>query len=336
KEIIANLNETTKSLNTIVSKNEQAVNEIIANIKNVTDTLDNALKDKDEEISRIVDNFADLSDNLKSFSKDLDAILNGEKDNISQSIANIRDLTDKAAITVENLNKITTDAYEGKGTLGMLLADNETRDKLKDTINTLSDMTAKANKLVLEIETGFESITAFGDYRGRFDIRLRPNDRKFYLAGVSNNPIGSTKNTRTYIAGSATPGVPFTYYEDKEEVRESPLVFSLQYAMLFNDGMFTLRGGLFDSRLGFGVDYKPIDSQKLYLTLEASDFYRTHYGAYGKANLKYYFLEHFFVQAGWDDMFSGARSSFTVGGGITFIDDDIKYVITSVPLPSMQ
>jgi phospholipid/cholesterol/gamma-HCH transport system substrate-binding protein len=336
REIIKNLNETIKSLNSIVNKNEEAINDIISNVKTVTDTLEAALGDKDKEISDMVDNFAALSDNLKQFSEDLEAILSGEKDNLSQSIANIRDLTDKASVTIDNLNKITSDAYEGKGTLGMLLADNETRDKLKGTINSLADMTTKANNLVIEIETGFESLTAFGDYRGRFDVRLRPNDRKFYLAGVSNNPVGTVKNTRTYIAGSGTPGVPFTYYEEKEEIRESSLVFSLQYAMLFNGGMFTLRGGLFDSRLGFGADFKPFDSQKLYLTFEASDFYRTHYGTYGKANLKYYFLDNFFVQAGWDDMFSGAFSSFSVGGGITFIDDDLKYVITSVPLPSMQ
>jgi phospholipid/cholesterol/gamma-HCH transport system substrate-binding protein len=336
REIISNMNEAVKSLNSIVTKNEQAINDIVANIKDITETFEAAVGSKDKEIGDMVDNFAALSENLKRFSEDLDEILNGERDNISQSIANIRTLTDKVAVSVDNLNKITTDAHEGKGTIGMLLADNETRNKLKTTIDTLADMTTKANQLVVEIETGFESLTAFGDYRGRFDIRLRPNDRKYYLAGVSNSPIGISKNTRTYISGTGTPGSPFTYYEEKEEVRESPLVFSLQYAMLFNGEMFTLRGGLFDSRLGFGLDYKPFDSQKLYLTLEASDFYRTHYGTYGRANLKYYFLDHFFVQAGWDDMFSGSRSSFSIGGGITFIDDDIKYIISSVPLPSMQ
>jgi phospholipid/cholesterol/gamma-HCH transport system substrate-binding protein len=335
REIIGNMNEAVRTLNTIVQRNEQTIGEIVDNIRGVTGTLETALGNKDKEINDIVENFAALSDNLKRFSEDLEALMRGEKDNISQSLANIRNLTDNASVSIDNLNKITTDAYEGKGTIGMLLADNETRDKLKETINSLADMATKANSLVVEIETGFESLTAFGDYRGRFDVRLRPNDRKFYLAGVSNNPLGTSKNTKTYIAGTGTPGVPFTYYEEKEEIRESPLVFSLQYAMLFNGDMFTVRGGLFDSRLGFALDYKPFESQKLYLTMEASDFYRDRYGTYGRANLKYYFLDHFFVQAGWDDMFSGSRSGFTVGGGITFIDDDLKYIISSVPMPSM-
>jgi phospholipid/cholesterol/gamma-HCH transport system substrate-binding protein len=96
--------------------------------------------------------------------------------------------------------------------------------------------------------------------------------------------------------------------------------------------MFTIRGGLIESSIGFGFDIKPFENHNLYLTLEASNFFRDTYGTYGKLNAKYYFLDNFFVQTGWDDLFS-SRSSYSVGVGVNFIDNDIKYLLSSVPLP---
>jgi hypothetical protein len=44
------MNEEVKSLNSILTKNEQSINEIVANVNEITATFETALGSKDKEI----------------------------------------------------------------------------------------------------------------------------------------------------------------------------------------------------------------------------------------------------------------------------------------------
>ena len=45
------------------------------------------------------------------------------------------------------------------------------------------------------------------------------------------------------------------------------------------------------------------------------------------------FLKYFFVQAGYDNILNKKVDTFFVGGAIRFEDDDLKYIMGSVPIP---
>ncbi|MFQ5586534.1 MAG: MCE family protein, partial [Thermodesulfobacteriota bacterium] len=53
-----------------------------------------------------------------------------------------------------------------------------------------------------------------------------------------------------------------------------------------------------------------------------------------KAGLTYKLTRFFFLTGGYDDFVSKIDlESYYVGGGLTFEDDDIKYLLGSVPIP---
>jgi phospholipid/cholesterol/gamma-HCH transport system substrate-binding protein len=70
------------------------------------------------------------------------------------------------------------------------------------------------------------------------------------------------------------------------------------------------------------------------LTFEAFDF-DPDSNPHLKAYVDYSFLNHLFLTAGMDDFISkDGNESFFVGGGIRFMDDDLKYLLGRLPTPS--
>ncbi|HEY6842576.1 MAG TPA: hypothetical protein VI391_00275 [Thermoanaerobaculia bacterium] len=98
----------------------------------------------------------------------------------------------------------------------------------------------------------------------------------------------------------------------------------------------SVRIGLFDSTGGAGVDYQY--NNRLRFTGELFDLSRRydpnpHLRLYGE-----YIFRHekpntpqLFVTSGVDNVFN--KTAVTFGGGIRWRDDDLKYLLGSVPLP---
>ena len=98
-----------------------------------------------------------------------------------------------------------------------------------------------------------------------------------------------------------------------------------------------MRLGLIDSTGGAGVDY--IYNNRIRVTGEAFDFgHRTgdnnpHLRLYGE----YVFRQErqttptIFIRSGVDNVLN--HTAFTLGGGIRWRDDDLKYLLGSIPIP---
>lgn len=328
QDILTNLKESTDTLNHILASNQSDIRNIVSKLSNIADTIEGATAGQTTEIREIIANIHDMSENLKNFSEKIDTFMGEEQGDLQASIGNIKEITDKLKNTMDKID-------DGSGTIGMLISDNETRDNLKGTINTLHDLTSKADQLVIELQAGAELLTNDSEYKGKIDVRIRPNAGRFYLIGVGNDPIGTTLTTNTlYTKTDYTSGQTHMYREKKEKTTEDAIVFDLQYGLVFNK-LLSFRGGLFDSKVGFALDVMPWRNEDLLVTFQASDFSRDSGGVRTRINAKYFVLNNLFVQAGWDDMTSG-NSNFTVGAGIRFTDNDLKTVIGSVPLSSLS
>jgi phospholipid/cholesterol/gamma-HCH transport system substrate-binding protein len=96
-----------------------------------------------------------------------------------------------------------------------------------------------------------------------------------------------------------------------------------------------VRVGLFDSTGGVGADYKFND--RLRVTGEAFDFGKKRDDAPHLRMLGEYVFRHekphtpmLFITSGIDNPLND--TSFVVGGGIRWRDEDLKYLIGSIPL----
>jgi phospholipid/cholesterol/gamma-HCH transport system substrate-binding protein len=79
------------------------------------------------------------------------------------------------------------------------------------------------------------------------------------------------------------------------------------------------------------ADY-PLFDRQLWLTMEAFDFDRPgNLDPHLRLTGRWRFHPNFFLMGGYDDPLVGDRQSFFLGGGISWNDDDLKYLLGSAP-----
>jgi phospholipid/cholesterol/gamma-HCH transport system substrate-binding protein len=302
--------------------------------------------------------FRETMDNFASFSADLRELSAENRGRVSDTLENLQAASAQLERTRSAVEKLANDVEQGKGVMGKLVSDQKTAEDLDTTLASLRDISQKINegkgtlgKLVNDETTVTQlnkTLESFGDYQQKFEdfktyvgfrgewltdmdegkgyltLRVQPKKDKYYELAILRDP-GLSETTRSRTT-TTTDGVSTT--TTRVEREEDELKFSLQVAKRFYD--LVVRGGILESSAGLGLDYYLL-GDNLRLSVEAFDFGRdegTHYKAYANFN----FLKYFFITAGYDDFGVGSRRTPLVGGGLNFLDDDIKYLLTGAPV----
>jgi phospholipid/cholesterol/gamma-HCH transport system substrate-binding protein len=139
--------------------------------------------------------------------------------------------------------------------------------------------------------------------------------------------------TTTLITGSDPPAVG-TNYTTYENEKKRELLINAQIARRF--GLFTLRGGVFESTGGFGVDFQP--ASKVSLSAEVFDFgqgggpyvraYGTLYPFFNPALANP--INWIYLSGGADNILTEDRDYF-FGLGLRLTDNDLKGITGFIP-----
>jgi phospholipid/cholesterol/gamma-HCH transport system substrate-binding protein len=115
-----------------------------------------------------------------------------------------------------------------------------------------------------------------------------------------------------------------------EEYDKNGFLFNVQIGKRFKD--LAIRGGIMESTGGAGLEYFFLND-KLRLSLDAFDF-SSDRRAHLKTGVEYQLFKHVYLSAGWDDFISNQGNSSPFAGiSIRFEDDDLKYLLTTTPIP---
>lgn len=354
QEVAENINKLTNSLANVVGgeKGKASLNSIIENIKEMVATLNRTVQENNDDVTNIIVN-------LSEFSETLNKIGNTNREDIRGIISNVRKASEKMEALIVGINDITSKINRGKGTIGKLVNEEETVNNLNEALASLKTITDKINsgegsigKLINEDET-VENINAslvsindylqkqdqyktYLNYRGEYlfdndelksylSLRIQPKEDKYYLLQIVDDPSGKeevTDITRT------TNGVTTT--EHIVETDKDGLKFSAQIAKRYYD--IGLRGGLFESTGGVGLDYY-LFNDRLTLSLEAFDFDPDR-NAHLKFKADYRPFKYIYITSGFDNFISDeGKESFFIGAGISFADEDIKSLLSDIPIP---
>lgn len=330
--IAGDVMEVTASLkNTVGSvEGEENIRAIIHNTRVITEDLGRIVRQNDAKLSLMVENLSEASVEMRRAFATLNSIVEkvdrGEGtigqlvenkeafDNLNQSLASLRNITDK-------INR-------GEGSIGKLVNDEDTVENLNASLQSLGKSMEGIDRFVSKSEQfrtflGYRGEYLFdsGDGKSYLDLTIRPKEDYFYVLGLVTDPRGE----RT-VTDSTTKGVTTR----TESWEKNELLFTAQIGKRFKD--IALRGGVFESTGGVGVDYFALDD-RLKLTFEAFDF-GSDRNAHLKTYAEYRLLKHIYLSAGWDDVISneGGESPF-IGFAIRFEDEDLKYLLGSVPIP---
>jgi len=332
--IASDVMKVTSSLKDVVGseKGEASLKAIIENTRSITENLNRVVTQNDEKLNLMITNLGEASAEMRKTFAALNSVverIDSGEGTIGQLVEN-KDVFDNLNQTLASIRGITGKINQGEGTIGRLINDEDTVDNLNAGLKSIDKSMEGIERYVSKAEQ-FKTFLSYrgeylfdsGDGKGYFDLTIRPKEDKFYVLGIVADPRGSLTVTDTSVGGA-----PATRTETWER---DELLFTAQIGKRFKD--IALRGGIFESTGGAGIDYFAFDD-KLQLTFEAFDF-DSDKNAHLKAYAEYRLLKHIYLSAGWDDFISneGNESPF-VGFSIKFEDEDLKYLLGSVPIPN--
>jgi phospholipid/cholesterol/gamma-HCH transport system substrate-binding protein len=364
--IATDVKAITESLRSVMAgpQGQQRLEDIVENVRLITAQVRELVAANRSNVDATLTNMrvitADLRVEIPKLAASLDRVANqlggtvGEnREDLRRIVENLKTLSTDLKTTTANLNDITGKVRSGEGTVGKLLYSDEAHDKLTKALGSvdsgvteLKNTLGRIGRIQLDLgvkadyyagmstnSEGFENLG--GNSRSAVTARLVPNpeNNRFYNIELSDDPRGRRRDKVTIV----TRTDPATGATTQEQIRETrfdrDFVISAQAGWVLDD--LAVRIGLFDSSGGVGADYRFNDRIKV--TGEAFDFGgkrddNPHLRLFGEYTVRHEKprTPRLFVTSGIDNPLND--TAFIVGGGIRWRDEDLKYLLGSLPL----
>lgn len=322
--ILENTRQLTKNLNAVVVSNEANLRAMLENTRQLSGNLNRVVVQNDEKFGQVIDNLKGASREMEKTFASLSEITEGVKkgEGTVGELVKSKDMAQKLNQTFASLQEVTDKINQGRGTIGKLVNDEETVNNLNQSLSGINRYINRTEGFRTHIGYRGEYLTDKSSAKSYLDLRIQSRQDYFYLLGLAVDPRGRRTVTESTTAGVTTV---------TEEFDKSGLLFNAMIGKRFQD--IAVRGGIMESTGGAGLDLY-LFKDKLKLTFEAFDFADDR-KAHLKAGGEYRLMKNLYLNAGWDDFISdkGNRSPY-VGLSIRFEDEDLKYLLGSVPVPT--
>lgn len=305
----------------------QTIKQIVENLRATSEILRGQVMENLASFSKILgENAPRIAENLGVLSETLASIATRNREVVSESLDQIRDASRKFDDSLDSLARITKKIDEGHGTLGKLVNDEATIQKINHTIDGIDSFVSRADKFRTLIRYRGEYETLERQVKSYVALRLQPREDKYYQFEVVDDPLPVSSEQRTTT--TTTQGGTQTTTVTDQTVSRHQLKFSAEFAKRLAD--LTFRGGILESSAGVGLDLHALDDQAT-LSLEAFDFTRAT-NPYLKALLEVSLLKYFFLAGGVNDaanrdLLKQGKTDWYAGGGLRFDDEDLRYLL---------
>ncbi len=343
-EIIENVRLITAETRALIAANRGNVDATLQNTRVITEHLR-------AEIPR-------LADSIDRIAQQMSGTLGENRPDVRAVVQNLRGLSGDLRTTADNLNDITGKVRTGEGTVGKLLYSDEAHDRLTSAlasveggVKTLQETLGRAGRIQMDLgiradyhaglsRQDIEGVTpkeyGAGNSRSSVGLRLIPNPElnRFYNIELSDDPRGKRRD-KVNVETRTNPATGQTETIVTETSRyERDFLISGQVGWQL-DPTLAVRVGLFDNTGGIGADYRFND--RLVVTGEAFDFGQRrddnpHLRLYGEYTIRKEKprTPRLFVTSGIDNALND--TAFTFGGGVRWRDEDLKYLLGSIPM----
>lgn len=334
EHIVSNLIRVTDALDSTVRRSGEQLDTIMANVEAVSSDVRGATRGEDAQIRLIIDNIRQITEDTRDVMATVKGMVGSDQGDIKEGVAGLKDTLERLNRTLANVETITQNVKDGKGTVGALLSDERMGKKLSETLDDVSDYAERLTGLQTQVGIRSEYLFSQGQAKDTFELRLVPKPDKYYLLELVDDPRGTVDKV-TVQTNPPNVGNPVT-----QEVRTTTnsLKFSAEFAKRYY--FATLRFGLIESTGGVGADLHFLNDA-LTMKLDAfnfSDRDLTYPRVRAAAQLRLF--SHIVLSAGADDILNPQSTDsathrlisgrdFFLGGGIFFTDDDLKAILSA-------
>jgi len=320
-DVAKNINSLTRSLANVMGgeKGEASLRSIIDSMKAMAETLNKTVQDNNEGLIKIIENLSEFSSAINEISSKIN-----RGDGSIGKLINDDETVERLNATLASLKEISEKINRGDGSLGKLINEEETVENINSTFTSINDYMQKQESFRTYLDYRGEYLFDSEDVKSYLTLRIQPRKDKYYLLQIVDDPKGV--KSETDITTSTDGGMPTTQHTEKND--KDDIKFSAQIAKRYHD--LGLRGGIFESTGGFAFDYYLL-KDRLTLSLEAFDF-DSDSNAHLKFKADFSPVKHLYITSGFDDFISDeGNESFFIGAGINFLDDDLKVLLSNMP-----
>jgi phospholipid/cholesterol/gamma-HCH transport system substrate-binding protein len=320
KRLLLSMEATVESIRGVVAANEAQVSGTIENMERFSATLAQELPQ--------------LANQMRAMLTLVEDIVAENRGSLREGLSEFSGTASVLRASVENLNSISGRLAAGEGSIGKLLNSEEAHDQLVSTLGSvetgvasLSETLTRVQKIGLDLGIDTYYLDAFEDYRTSFNLTLKPGEERSYHFGLVDDPRGQVRRSTEVETITGPDGVSETTTTETVRISDKETI-SAQVA--FNLGLTSFRAGIFESSGGAAVDYRLFDN-RIGLSLEAFDFSREgDLDPHLRILTRWRLSENVDVLGGYDDFLESDLQSVFLGAGISWTDDDLKYLLGSV------
>ena len=316
------------------AEGQQKLQQMVDDLSKFADNLNKMTTDNREALNEIVENMRVMSERLNQ-------VIDHSGNDLDETFADVKKAASKLDASLASIQSVTGKIDRGEGTIGRLVNDEETVDNLNDAIGGINDLVSRINRIHIFVnyEGEFQIDRADGQtglYKNQLMFRIQPHEDYGYYIGLSDDPDGKITKQSTHTVIKDANGNVLSDTTTSEVKSQDTYLFTAQFAKRW--GHVGARIGLKESSGGIGADAWAL-GDKLKLSLDAYQFDREKKGDPGgpenpriKIGARYDVVSHLFVVGGVDDMISRHdRRAIYAGAGFEFNDDDLKFLLGSVP-----
>ena len=363
-QITADIQAVTGSLREVFGseKGEGSLQRIVDNLVALSETFDSSVRGSAEKLDLILRNFETISSevrslttgeegavreivaNIQNITRDVRDVVGSLKQTVGSApdggegaaMANTRNMIDHLDASLSNLEQITKRINEGQGAIGALVSDERLGQKLKETVEDVSDFASKLTRLQLEVGIKSEYLYSQGSSKNSLGIKLIPRPDKYYLLELVDDPRGYVT---TDVIQRNPPGTELPATQTVRTTRNQ-LKFSAQFAKRYY--FATFRFGIIESSGGIGADLH-FFNDALSIRTDAFNFASQDLRFPRiRTAIRLQAFQHLFATIGVDDILNRPVRDYATnnlitgrdvffGGGVFFTDDDLKAVLTATP-----
>lgn len=313
-EIIDNIRQLTGEFRAMAQENRGSINRTLANAESISAELNNRLP-------RLAQQFEDLGRNLNS-------MVNENRPELKGITGDVRKLAASFQGTSDNLKAITDKLNRGDGTIGKLLTDDATIQKINTAVDNVNELLGGVRAMEMRLDMGAARWDKRADSNSGINVELAPRKDYWYSLGFNSTPDGKVSDSTRTVTKLDAFGKPVTVTENARTVTtDQNFTVSAQFAKRLGDHI-VVSAGIIDSKGGGGAEFRAL-GDRFRAGVLAYDFSKRE----GKDKPRvrfttsYEFWKGLYLQAGVQDAANKDLRTIFYGGGIRWKDEDLKKLV---------
>ena len=369
RTLVTRLLRISEGIERIVNQSGSKLDKTLANFQSFSGDLAKLSSSESADFVAIMQNTREATREARDILKTIGQVVgsNEQKGELKDTVKSLKTNLAKLDASLTNVQEITDKINKGQGTVGHLVNDDKLARNLDKASTQLTNLLGTPDQLRIEVNerselmigapkggtkdpnipnlVNFAQDTTYNPWtKNYFGIRIIPRPDKWYGLEIVDDPRGYTRQVRTVNTSDCGAINCYPNYPRGIETitTERVLKFSAYIAKRY--GPISGRFGILENTGGFGVKLHLLNDA-LTVSADAFEFANP---LKDRPRLKIYadwrFLGHLLITAGTDDVLNRPMvdpehetriirgRDFFIGAGVFFTDDDIKMLISLLPL----